>query len=481
MFLSSRIDESREVVARYREALRDAFDRRSFAMFYADHVGGELEHLVHVDVDFPTLLHHTLEDCRRHGANLKRLLVRALRYRAARSQLVDVLAPALGLAPVIEVADLLERQACPASLREQIALATDHAMCAHRLQLHHGGRAAWIDLLVWLEELPEGVRSRPLLLDYLERLEHAWRDLSEHGANALGVWLSTQRKAQGLGRRILEVANPLARGILLDFNDQGVTWTLGVYLFGDKPIELLFETTLSPPTSAAELGNAVGAAVDRCLADRTVGPLLATRRELRFEIVLPNRWVWAPVDQVLVGANEHEDILPTRFGASYPVVVRPRSWWRPKQGSPAHGAIVRRFQTKRDHLRTGKSVEIRTLDCPTSWTMEDLEVINESPEVVGIALACDRTTIGDPEKLLRCLRAHVLAIVWDRSGVAPEDADARARLGRLLEPIEDAPQLVQARRLRQRTDLSLIWHVDAIEPPAHEPFEPPEIARKHPG
>jgi hypothetical protein len=50
-------------------------------------------------------------------------------------------------------------------------LATD--CCASYLGHGHRGRDAWIDALVWIEELPAVAEPRPPLLDYLERLTTA--------------------------------------------------------------------------------------------------------------------------------------------------------------------------------------------------------------------------------------------------------------------------------------------------------------------
>ena len=142
-----------------------------------------------------------------------------------------------------------------------------------------------------------------------------------------------------------------------------------------------------------------------------------------------------------------------------------------------YGTILRRFKTKRDYVRRHSHGEIAELDCPTQWTDKELERINESPNIVGIALTCDRTTTANPARLRRCVRAHVLAILWKRSGLTPGDATERAQLSALLAPVGDAPARVHQERLQRGSDLSLLWHVDPIEPPERIPFGAPEIAR----
>jgi hypothetical protein len=473
VFLISRVEDSTKALASYRTALRDAFDPGSFAMFYADEIGSRLGNDVNESVDFTQLLHNVLESCRQHGANLRRLLVSALRHRAGRAALVEVLAPALGLEPVVAVADLLARSDCPASLRTQVALAIDDTKSAHRTALHAAGREAWLDVLVWLEELPEGVRSRPPLIDYLERIEYAWRDANAAGSAELGRWLATQRNAHGIGRRSAELGTRLARGVLIELKDVGTVWTWVAYVFGDDSPTKLDGGDFKAPSGAQGLCDAIGRVVEGCLAHRTIAPLQRSGVELRFELVLPNPWIWVPVDQILIGGNESDDIWPTRLGASHPVVVRPQSWWRPTPGVASSELMLRRFKTKRDHLRGGGAAEVRTLDCPSRWTADYIEIINESPEVVGIALACDHGTTVSPAHLARCVRAHVLAIVWKRSGAA--DTTRCAQLEALLTPIEQAPKMVHKQRLKLREDLSLIWHLDPVGPPDLIPLGEPEI------
>jgi hypothetical protein len=142
-----------------------------------------------------------------------------------------------------------------------------------------------------------------------------------------------------------------------------------------------------------------------------------------------------------------------------------------------YGTILRWFKTKRDYVRRHGDGRIVELDCPTQWTDAELERINESPDVVGIALTCDRTTTANPDRLRRCVRAHVLAIVWKRSGIVHGDAAECARLAALLTPVDDAPGRVHQERLHHGSDVSLLWHVDPIEPPERIPFGAPEIAR----
>jgi hypothetical protein len=66
--------------------------------------------------------------------------------------------------------------------------------------------------------------------------------------------------------------------------------------------------------------------------------------------------------------------------------------------------------------------------------------------------------------------------MWQRSGIPAGDTAASTDLKGMLTPVDDAPRKVHDHRRRQGADVSLIWHVDPIEPPDRDPFNPPEIA-----
>jgi hypothetical protein len=474
VFLTRRVDGSDRMLARYREVLVDAFDHGSFAQLFAEEVGHRLATVVAPECGLVDKVDRALRSCQALGAPLARLLAGALRCRTEHHALVGAIAPALGLAPLVEVAELLHRRGCPVGVREPIALVV--APGAHRGGPARDGVSGWLDVLLWLDDLPDAVRPRPPVLDYLDRVHCAWSAGDEAGAAALAGWLDRHGRGHRIQPPARDLAAPSVRGILLEFDEHGAVWTCVAYLFGDAPTAMLFHDTMPVPVTEGELSARIAAVVDRCLADATVAHLHADGAELRFEFVLPNRWIAFPVDRVEVGGDEQAMVSATPLGASYPVVVRPRPWWRPRPGSPSYATVLRRFRTKRDHLRSGGAAQICTLSCPTAWTPDQLAIINESRDVVAIALACDRGTLADPDKLARCLRAHVLAIVWNRSGIRAGDAHATALLEALLQPVERAPDIVREQRLRRAADVSLLWHVEPIAPPDHDPFAPPEIA-----
>src|SRR5262245_51723843 len=121
MFLKDAIPDSGREIARYREWIEPAFNAADFGRLYSDLFGHPIALVVHDRMPLTDLIHETLVDCARQGRPLVQLLARAVRARASRPQLVGPLAQALGLAPLLEVADLLVHHGCPDALRDEVS------------------------------------------------------------------------------------------------------------------------------------------------------------------------------------------------------------------------------------------------------------------------------------------------------------------------------------------------------------------------
>src|SRR5262252_366763 len=192
VFLKDAVPDDGRALAQYRAWLSSALDGASLGRLHADLFGRPLQHDVDVAGSFQDVLHRTLESCAQRGRPLVQLLTRAVRARADRKEIVEQLAAVLGLAPVIEIAGLLARHGCPETLCGEMAQAIAIDQDASYLGHGHSGRAAWVDALVWLEELPTAARPPPLL-EYLERLTTAWS--ASHGGIPAEIarWLDDHR------------------------------------------------------------------------------------------------------------------------------------------------------------------------------------------------------------------------------------------------------------------------------------------------
>jgi len=197
MFVTDSVADSGGALPRYRDVLSPVFEKRDLENLYLELFGDQLAKEVNWYTDVHSVLDQVLQTCKNHGAHLTQLLVRVLRMRAANRAVVEQLAAVLKLTPVIEIADLLVSTGCPEDLRATVAHTLTPAT-AHRKPYHHTGRAGWVDFLVWLEELPEGGRPRPPLLDCLERIELAWRATGDGNAEALSERLAELRGGRGV-------------------------------------------------------------------------------------------------------------------------------------------------------------------------------------------------------------------------------------------------------------------------------------------
>jgi hypothetical protein len=193
VFLKDAVPDDGRALAQYRAWLSPALDGASLGRLYADLFGRPLQHDVDVAGSFQDVLHRTLEGCAQRGRPLVQLLARAVRARADRKEIVEQLATVLGLAPVIEIAGLLARHGCPETLCGEMAQAMAIDRDASYLGHGHTGRAAWIDALVWLEELPAAAGWPPPLLDYLERLTTAWSASHDSIPVEIARWLDDHR------------------------------------------------------------------------------------------------------------------------------------------------------------------------------------------------------------------------------------------------------------------------------------------------
>lgn len=199
VFLKNAVPDDGRAGGQYRAWLSPALDGASLARLYADLFGRPLQHDVDVAGSFQDVLHRTLESCAQRGRPLVQLLTRAVRARADRKEIVEQLGAVLGLAPVIEIAGLLARYGCPETLCDEMAQAIALGRGASYLGHGHTGRAAWIDALVWLEELPVAVRPPPLL-DYLERLTTAWSASHDGIPAEIARWLDDHRRPRAVKR-----------------------------------------------------------------------------------------------------------------------------------------------------------------------------------------------------------------------------------------------------------------------------------------
>ena len=198
MFLKDAIPDSGREIAQYRDWIVPAFDAADFGRLYSDLFGHPIALVVHDRMPLTDLIHETLVDCARQGRPLVQLLTRALRARASRPQLVGPLAQALGLAPLVEVADLLVHHGCPDALSDEVCHAFTETTGARLVRYHRDGRAAWIDILVGLEELPALVGRRAAVIEFLERIADAWHPADPGAAPALARWLDPQRTPRSI-------------------------------------------------------------------------------------------------------------------------------------------------------------------------------------------------------------------------------------------------------------------------------------------
>lgn len=193
VFLKDAVPDDGRALGQYRAWLSLALDGASLGRLYADLFGRPLQHDVDVAGSFQDVLHRTLESCAQRGRPLVQLLARAVRARADRKEIAEHLAAVLGLAPVIEITGLLARHGCPETLCGEMAQAIAIDRDAPYLGHGHSGRAAWIDALVWLEELPAIARRRPPIIDYLERLTTAWPASHDGIPAEIARWLDDHR------------------------------------------------------------------------------------------------------------------------------------------------------------------------------------------------------------------------------------------------------------------------------------------------
>ena len=210
VFLKDTVPGDGRALAQYRAWLSPALDGASLARLYADLFGRPIQHDVDVSGRFHDVLHRTLESCAQQGRPLVQLLARAVRARADRKEIIEQLAAVLGLAPVIEVAGLLDRHGCPETLCGEMARALAMDRGVSYLDHPQSGRAAWIDALVWLEELPALAGRLPPLLDYLERLTAAWSATGAGNPAEIARWLDDHRGLPEPPRRADPPAGPAA-------------------------------------------------------------------------------------------------------------------------------------------------------------------------------------------------------------------------------------------------------------------------------
>ncbi|HEX8107673.1 MAG TPA: NACHT domain-containing protein [Kofleriaceae bacterium] len=246
MFLKTAIPDSGREIAQYREWLQPAFNAADFGRLYSDLFGHPIAHLVHDRTPLTDLIHETLLDCARQGRPLVQLLARAVRVRASRPQLAGPLAQALGLASLVEVADLLVHDGCPDALRDEVRHAFAETTGARLASYHHDGRAGWIDVLVGLEELPALAGRRPAVIEFLERIADAWHRADPSAASALARWLDQQRTPRGIAAAVDTAAvttDPVSAWLALGLERHGRVKIVG---FREAEISLPLDRVFVP-------------------------------------------------------------------------------------------------------------------------------------------------------------------------------------------------------------------------------------------
>ncbi|WP_437313488.1 hypothetical protein [Sorangium sp. So ce385] len=475
MFLQSDAPDEGNVLAEYREALLKAFSAETFRRFCHD-INISLEQVVATDEALRSVLFEFLLGAAKEGS-LRSILIAATRHCAGNKSVVERVGSRLGAQPLVALANGLARLGCTPSLRKLMLNALKPAVRERYRDLYQGldDKAAWLDTLIWLDDLP-GSDSRPALLRVLERLEVEWRPEEPAGADWLREWLDRTCANFDIPREQDE--RPQADrppGIVIELNVVGpqcsaVAWLLGAE--SGRPVQLL-ERTLPAKPDAEKLCTALSDIVDDCLAQRLVLPLFEAGKIVRFEFVLPREWISLPVDQLMVGGDDENP--PTRIGSSHPVVIRPQNWCRPKAAN-ARAVMFNLFARKRERARRAETAKLRVLACPADWGDDEVRNVRDDDALVGLVLPFDPAGAAAPGKgdpiLLECLKTWVLAVLWVRAGApaSVDSAEGRAYLECLLKPLPHAPERVlDARRTRGgpgsklRDHLSLIWHVDPID------------------
>ena len=264
MFLRDAVPDDGRALAQYREWLVPAFDAADFGRLYSDLFGAPLGHDVDEKTDLRDLIQKTLAGCAQQGGQLVQLLARAVRARAGRKDIVEQLAPALGLQPVVEAAALLASHGCPDALREETARAFAQSAGERYLSYQRSGPAAWIDVLVWLEELPVIAGRRPPVLDFLERIEAAWRATGSGAAADLARWLEAQPAPRGLVAPA-PPSDPAAAWLALGLERHGRVMIVG---FREAAISLPLDRVFVPLYVYADRGRKGRGPDPRSAADK---------------------------------------------------------------------------------------------------------------------------------------------------------------------------------------------------------------------
>ena len=317
----------------YRQALLKVFSPEEFKEFLQTRLNVTLDHEVGSALGLDAVLFKLLDNFARVGI-LKELLVEALRVRARNSVFVRTLAGLLGLSDLVELAAGLADRHCSREIREAAIESVRFPGRELRRTIHENGVEGWIDALVWLDDLPALPGSPPPLVSHLQRVHSLWQRVDRENATYLGTWLD-QRGLYGEAPPV-DAASPL-RGVLVELQDTGGTQcVVTAYLLADNktpPVMLSARSfTSRDGEPKAELINAsLETVADDCLAEPLVSEWLSKGKPFRFEFLLPTAWLSIPVDQLEIAGDGDNDAAP--IGSSYPVLIRPGSWCRPKKQS----------------------------------------------------------------------------------------------------------------------------------------------------
>ncbi len=459
-----------------RKGFLKAYDHESLTMLLAD-FGVTLEHEVNPRVGFKQLTRDILEHLNREG-RVRGFLVRAIAERPEARNAIQHFARAASCSELIELADAIDRCASPADRAKALAESVEPTTLENR-PTERTGFAEVLDLVFWLDGLPDG--TYPPLLRVVEKLHALVAATLSSRAQPLDAWLMKVKGQFDLRPVAAPIRSRAVRAVVLEVATEALTASAVSWaLLGDEATPVRLETMKSMPASNVLRG--LKQLVDDTLANESVRTVVQSGKQLRFDFILPKELIAHAVDQLLIGDEQDEDNPPTILGRQYPVVVRPRSWCRPK--SPATRTVLEGRFTERRLVEPSQQT-IQRLSCPNECDSPFfVEERQNAYQITGYLLRFDTSSPPGTTEIHRCLLTNVLAVLWLRAhpGHSADATELHALLQRLLEPVAGAPdRVLEARRgtrapwLDIRDHISLVWHAEPMELPA-DPFLPPTFS-----
>jgi hypothetical protein len=464
----------------YRDALFSAFDADSLDLFLSDNLDVQLDKEIGrsgggLHAQLQAVLRTIVED-----GKLKDLLLLALHEKITNLAFVRALAGPLGLEPLIDLAEQLDRLACPIDLLRKAIETLPRYVRENCPTVAGEGASDWVRTFLWLDDLHSENDPQPIA-QCLQQFHALLRLENAVGASHLRDWLA-ENEIPVLSRPLAEAGG--LRGVLIDIEEMATQCTVTAYTFADGNAPPVKVTGRTVPSAAHELRQGVAAVVDECLGHPPISAWLKQNKPFRFEFLLPRSWITLPVDQLMIGGDGNNDA--TAIGEDYPVVIRPESWCRSKPA--AQTVIARRFEERRRAIADGHArVQIRGKDdFAVPGFVAD---VRKDPTLVALVLPFDASTTrsADPARsiLEECLQTHVLAVLWIREapngGLTPAEAGEylRAMLDRLADAptgLRDVRRSVQEPGRSVRDRLSMIWHYEPVVLP-EDPLVTPEVAQ----